>query len=244
MQKMPFGGLNTPNNFPLEPGLIVKKWANGFHQSGSAANNLTSNYTVTAKASGTGAISGAVNGGALRIANATTDESSGANVRGVAYFKPLNERFGLFDSFYLVGASNALNSRIYLGWSNADTELVGGVTSFIGFRKVTGDNTVKAVYVVAGSDVVAVDVKELANAERCTFSIAVSLNENGLGTTTWYVNGNKVYSYEHTAAHVITTAFHGAVIQCESGTGGADAQTFDIGLHEGWAVIEAVDPAA
>ena len=240
MNKVPFG-LDFPNHFPLEKGMIQKAWSNNFMHSGSAGNMLTTRYTATAILSGAAAISTAVHGGVLRFSNNSTDASSGANVRGPAYFKPTSERFGLSIAWASLGLSNALNSILFIGLSQADTDLAGAVTSFVGFRKDDADNTLKAVIRASSADVVAVDVAELSNGQRFTCGVQISLNASGLGTTTFYFNGQKVYTYEHTSAHVITTAFHGPVVEWKTGAVGS-AQTFDLLLEEGLVSIEGVSP--
>jgi hypothetical protein len=124
-------------------GADVFKFVDDFVRSRSAAADAITGATVTLVEAGAGETTVAyadVVGGVLRI-SADANDNDGANVQ----FAP--EAFKLaagFKYFYFgcrVKISEATQSDLFIGLAVTDTDLLGGVTDSIGFRKVDGETT-------------------------------------------------------------------------------------------------------
>ncbi|MFA7347350.1 MAG: hypothetical protein WCZ86_06290 [Desulfurivibrionaceae bacterium] len=137
--------------------------------------------------------------------------------------------------------SDATECDLWLGWGVADTDAVGGITDFVGFRKVDGSTAVQAVLIRNGSDVVAATVYTLVAATPVALSIHVQVKEDGTGVTSWFVNGRCVKTYVSTI-HPLSEEFFAGLIQWQTGAGAA--QTFDLCLDEGCFSFELVSSAS
>lgn len=103
-------------------------------------------------------------GGALLI---TTDaaENDGANIQwGGEAFKLTG-----FDYFYMgcrVKISNATESDLFVGLAVTDTDLLGGVTDSIGFRKVDGATTLSALVEKDSTETLATAAADIGTSYR------------------------------------------------------------------------------
>lgn len=165
-----------------------------------SATAASSGLLATVINTGTVSVLDSVHGGVARLSGAGTTDNSGANVQGDVEFAALRSntetkfiarvRFGNSGST----GDTVTQSDFYAGLILQDTDITGGVTDGIYFKKADGAATIECVVERDSVESTSGAVATLAESTWYELAINVEMGAGGAGTAHFFINGSKVAS--------------------------------------------------
>lgn len=159
----------------------------------------SSGLLATAAATGTISMLDSVHGGVLRISGAATTDNSGANVQGDVEFAALRAntetRFITRIRFGNSGSTGdtVTQSDFYAGLILQDTDITGGVTDGIYFKKADGAATIECVVERDSVETTSGAIQTLAESTWYELAICVEMSATaGAGKARFFIDGKEV----------------------------------------------------
>lgn len=179
------------------PEVFTKPWLwSGYFKDFHSDEELTE-FVATAKSSGTNVIIDYTYGKA-RLSGAATTDNSGSELQYDGESIALKtSKITIFTTSLIINETTSTNaateSDIYAGICITDTDLIGGFTDGVFFRKDDGDTYLDCVIRRDSVDSVATAVTTLATGVDYNLEIVIIMSSTaGTGTAYFYVNGAEV----------------------------------------------------
>lgn len=158
-------------------------------------------WTVTDVASGTGAVSSTVPGGALVLTGAATTDNSGANIQlKSAPLKLAAEEWA--DFLIKIRMSDVIESDLMVGFGVVDTSVIAGISDFVGIRKVDGAALLEGVFIRDGGTPQVLPLGNMVNDTQLRLGFSSYVSQGGAGRTIFWVNGSAIGQLEHATNHL------------------------------------------
>lgn len=188
---------NNWDQFPRGP-KAYEFFEDFFTDESLSTTAASSGLLATVINTGTVAMLDSVHGGVARVSGAASTDNSGANIQGDTEFVALRSntetkflariRFGNSGST----GDTVTQSDFYAGLILQDTDITGGVSDGIYFKKADGAATIECVLERDSVEVTSGAIKTLAESTWYELSICVEMAAGGAGTVKFFIDGNLV----------------------------------------------------